>query len=162
MLLSPEWPILPWGFPINTIPIDVLARALRCLMEHADAVGKIYHLTQGTDDRVTFGDFIQRVLPILETKLGRKPKLPTYISPLIYERAFMLLRPLSWGKLKRYLESRLVLIKFMSLDWKFDNTMTRRALASVGVAIPRFDEYLPNLIEYYINHRHENRKPRFD
>lgn len=159
MLLKPDYPILPSGCPIDTIPVDVLAEAIRRLMAYPQANGQIYHLSQGLADRLPFRAFIDKAKPIAEAKLGRRIRRPVYISPSIFIVFLNVLHALSFGKLKRFFRIQLLFIKFLQLEWQFDRSNTEATLTALGMDLPKFDTYFPQLMDYYFAERHRNRLP---
>jgi long-chain acyl-CoA synthetase len=159
LLLRPDYPVLPRGCPVDTIPVNVLCKGIMTLMEHPEANGQVYHLSQGLDDRVTFPDFLDKVQPIAERKLGAPVKRPTYISPRIFQFALSTASKFTRGKTRRVIDIQLMFLRFLSLHSRFDNKKWRKTLTSIGLSPPRFDEYLPNLLDYYFEHRNQNRLP---
>lgn len=159
MLLKPDFPILPWGCPVDVIPVDVMAEGMVKLMEYSEAQGRVYNLSQGLHDRVSFRELIDKVQPIAEQKLGRAIKRPIYVNPRGYRIGLEILKRATFGKLKRFFTIQLIFIRFLSLDWKFDNEKLATAFAKLGVKQPRFDEFLPTLMDYYFEHREENKLP---
>lgn len=159
LLLQPDYPLAPRGCPVDTIPVDVLAESIMKLMEYPQATGQVYHLSQGLDDRVSFFDFLDKVQPLIEKKWGKTIKRPSYISPALCHAILTALSKLTFGKLKKTITIQLIFIKFGMVSWQFDNRKTRKTLESLGLRLPSFDEYLPQLLDYYLDHRHLNRLP---
>ncbi|MDX1252533.1 MAG: SDR family oxidoreductase [Gammaproteobacteria bacterium] len=159
MLLNPDYPILPKGPPVDTIPVDILAQGIVKLMEYPDARGQVYHLAQGLADPITFPEFISELQSILETRLHRKIRRPIYIAPIFHRILLTTLSKITWGRLRRFFRVQLIFIKFAGLSWKVDNQKTRGTLKILGVSWPPLKQYLPILIGYYLEHRDKNKLP---
>lgn len=159
MLLAPDYPILPKGPPVDTIPVDILAEGIVKLMEYPDARSQIYHFGQGLDDAITFPEFITELQSILETRLHRKIRRPLYVTPIFHKMLLGALSKITWGRLRRFLRIQLIFIKFAGLSWNVDNHKTRNTLGTLGMKWPRLKQYLPVLINYYLEHRDENKLP---
>lgn len=159
MLLNPDYRILPYGPPVDTIPVDVLAQGIAKLMEYPEARNHIFHFGQGLDDPITFPDFIAKLQSIVESRLGKKIRRPTYINPMFHRLLLGVLSKITWGRLRRFFRVQLVFIKFAGLSWQVDNHKTRNTLKTLGLDWPRFSQYLPVLIDYYLKHRGENKLP---
>lgn len=159
MLLNPDYPILPKGPPVDTIPVDILTQGIVKLMEYPDARNQIYHFGQGLGDSITFPEFITELQSILETQLHRKIRRPLYVTPAFHRMLLGALSKVTWGRTKRFFRIQLIFIKFAGLSWKVDNQKTRNTLETLGVNWPRLKQYLPILINYYLEHRDENKLP---
>ena len=159
MLLAPDYSVLPDGPSVDTIPVDVLVQGMVGLMAAPASKNQIYHFAQGRADLMTFSEFIAKLQPLLESRLGRKIKRPKYVNPVVHRGLLTLLSKLTWGELGRLVRVQLVFVKFAGLTWQIDNPKTRSALAALPVSWPSFDQYLPALIDYYLAHRDENRMP---
>jgi thioester reductase-like protein len=159
MLLNPDYPILPKGPPVDTIPVDILAEGIARLMEHPPARNRVYHLMQGLEDGMEFSEFIDKLQPIAEDHLQRAIRRPAYVIPVFHRLLIEITRAVTWGRARRAARIQLLFIRYAGVSWKVESRQTRAALASAGVKWPRFDEYLPNLMAYYFKHRHEKRLP---
>ncbi|MBI3772213.1 MAG: SDR family oxidoreductase [Gammaproteobacteria bacterium] len=159
MLLDPDYPILPIGPPVDTIPVDILAQGIVKLMEYPDARNQVYHFAQGLDDPITFPEFIAELQSILEAQLHRKIRRPLYVTPIFHRLLLGVLSKVTWGRLRRFFRVQLIFIKFAGLSWSVDNQKTRNTLRTLGVNWPRISQYLPTLIGYYLKHRDENKLP---
>lgn len=159
LVLKPDFPVLPDGAPIDAIPIDFLARSIVTTMRSPSSAGRIYHLSQGQDDAITFRRFREVFKPIAESHLGR-PLRRTWLVPVTVHRTlFKALAAVTFGKLKRFFRVQLIFLQFFDLPGRFVNEQTKRELGALGLQWPRFQDYLPRLMQYYFQHRHENRLP---
>jgi hypothetical protein len=159
MLLNPDYSILPKGPPVNTIPVDVLAEGIVKLLEHPGAKNQVYHLSQGPDDRLEFKDFIAQLRPVAEALLKRRIRQPKYVSPVFHRGLLRLLSKLTWGRTGRNIRTQLLFLNYASVVWDADNKNTWAALNGLGVCRPRFAEYLPHLMGYYLAHREGKKWP---
>ncbi len=159
MLLQPDARVLPQGPPVDTIPVDILARGIAGLMESPNGAGRVFHLAQGVEDRTEFGAFLDKLQPLAEAQLDRAIRRPAFIGPAIPRLLLHLVKLVSWGRVRRSARIQLIFIKFSGISWKVETRQTREALASMGIRWPRFDEYLPNLVGYYFRNRHRRRLP---
>lgn len=152
MLLNPDYPVMPKGPPVNTIPVDILAEGIARLMEYPGARGQVYHFCQGADDRTEFTDFIEQLQPVAEALLKRPVRQPKYVSPVFHRALLRLLRKLTWGRAGRYIRTQLLFLDYSFVSWNVDNSKARETLKGMGMHWPRFADYLPQLMGYYCAH----------
>jgi thioester reductase-like protein len=159
MLLRPLFPVMPRGCPLDTIPVDVLAAGITALMNRPPGGRRVFHFTQGIQDTVSFADFLDMVQPLAESRLGHPIRRPRSVSPRLFDGLIRLLRQVAPGRARRRLAALQVFLQYFHYHWRFDTSQARGAMADAGVPWPRFDEYLPILLDYYFAHRDENRLP---
>ena len=159
MLINPSAPVLPRGNPPDTIPVDILAKAVVSLTDSEDSIGKVFHLFQGNEDRVEFKDLIRLAKPLIEAQTGTRLKLPLYIKPHFYYYPLKFLSLIAFGKIKRKLKIQLIFLVFLLYRWSAETKQTRAAFAEHNIDWPRFEEYLPRLIKYYFENREKNNMP---
>ncbi len=159
MLLRPLLPVMPRGCPLDTIPVDVLAEGIVELMEQRGAAGRVFHFTQGIEDRVSFADFLDLVQPLAEARLGHPIERPRFVSARWFDLSLRVLQPIARGRLRRQVCSLRVFLSYFFHDWHFETRHARQALADAGVRWPGLAEYVPTILNYYFDYRHENRLP---
>lgn len=159
LLIAPEHRLLPSGAPLDTVPVDFLAAAIRRLMEAPCAAGRIHHLSLGDEDAVDFDRLSTKVRRTAERRLGRPSPRCVLVPSGAYRRVLSLLARVPSKRARRYFETQLVFLSFFDLPGRFTNTATRSELEKLGMSWPRFDDYLPRLLDYYFDHRAEVRMP---
>lgn len=158
LVLKPDFPVLPRGVLIDMIPVDFLAQCMVRLLQVPESIGRIYHLSQGLEDRHALAEYEKIVAPALQ-KFGCAPGPRCFIWAGWHRGVLRLLTHLTWGKARRFFRVQLIFLEFFDLKWQFDNRRTKEDMRRLGLEWPQAKDYLPRLIEYYLQHRHENRFP---
>lgn len=159
LLLKPDFPILPAGAPIDTIPVDFLCRCLVTTMKDPQCRGRIYHLSQGQDDAITFPELRELLKPIAAAQLGRPVPATLLVPAVVHRTLFRLLAAITCGRLRRFFRVQLIFLQYFGLPGRFVNDQTRRELAAKGLEWPQFRVYLLRVLAYYFEHRHKKRLP---
>lgn len=158
LVLKPDFPVLPRGVLIDMIPVDFLAESLVRLLQTPESIGRIYHLSQGLEDRSSLGEYEKMVAPVLR-KFNCMPRPRCFVWAGWHRAWLRILARLAFGKWRRFFKVQLIFLEFFDLKWQFDNHRTKRDMRQLGLEWPQARDYLPRLIEYYLEHRHENRLP---
>ncbi|MCB0325072.1 MAG: SDR family oxidoreductase, partial [Bdellovibrionales bacterium] len=159
MLIEPLGPVAPHGCPVDTIPVDVLARGIRVLCGLMTKGHAVYHFAQGIQDKLPFSEFVALAQPALEHRLKRSIQPPRFLPVKLFIYLLSAARYVTFGSLARSVRTQLMFIRFLELEWNFDTENTREALRCAGVEQPKFEEYLGPLLDYYLANRSENRLP---
>ncbi|MFH1022075.1 MAG: SDR family oxidoreductase [Planctomycetota bacterium] len=159
MLLSPEFPVMPRGCFVDTIPVDVLAEGILRLMDHPGAAGRVHHFAQGIEDHVGFREFVALTAPLLAERLGSPVVPPRFAPPGLFSVLLAAMAPFAWGRPRRRIRIMRIFTRVLAAHARFETRQTRDTLASLGVAWPRFQECLPRLLDYYLPRRGRTRMP---
>lgn len=158
MLLKPKGPVLPRGCNVETCPVDLLAAVVKLAGEDAEAVGKVFQVTQGYLDYVSFESLIDQLSDQAERVLGSRPKRPVYVHPKYVWSLLSLLSRLSFGKIRQNIENQMLFLAFTFLNFRFDNANTIALLERHGRRFPRFSEYFPVLCERFFKESRTKKK----
>jgi len=159
LVVRPVFRVLPGGCPVDTTPIDIVAGGIRALMDYEKASGEVYHFIQGMEDYVDFGEFISSSRAILN-EMGLKNLKPVFfVSPHMYRIMLKVFYLFAFGNAKRVIKNILIFIDFFTLRWKLESKKTRATLKKLGIEVPKFRDYEPKLIAYYIKNRGRNSFP---
>ena len=159
LVLRPDFPVLPAGAPMDTIPVDFLCRCIVTTLADPQSNGRIYHLSQGQDDAVAFTELRELVRPLADAQLGRPVPATLLVPAGVHRTLFRLLATCTWGRWRRYFRVQLLFLQFFRLPGQFVNDQTKRELAALGLVWPKFRAYLPHLLAYYFAHRQQKRLP---
>lgn len=158
--LHPRSPFMPGhdAFMIDTIPVDVIAKAVRFLYDREDSDGRVYHLASGPGRVLTLPEFAGRLGAALRAQTGKAFRRPRFVSPRLVWILNQVAYPFVPGKMRRRIVINLIFLKFFFLRACFDNARTQAFLAGQGVAIPGLEQYLPALVKYYLEHHAQGRE----
>ncbi len=154
LFLNPQSPIMPGHdkFIIDTIPINMIAKAVTLLHDADESNGRVYQLTSGMDQTLTLPQFSQELQKVLKKLTGKDFTPPRFMSPRLIWILNMIAYPFTFGKLKRRIMINLIFLKFFFLRIRFDNRETKAFLAKHNVSIPPLSSYLETLVQYYLAH----------
>ncbi|MEE4378095.1 MAG: SDR family oxidoreductase [Candidatus Competibacteraceae bacterium] len=142
-------PFIPYFGPgkaeANFVPVDYIFDATLYL-GHAEAgVGKTYHLTDPKPHTVRE---IYRAL--MEESLGRKP---VGTLPVAAAKVSLAVPPA-----RKWLQVELESLDYFTCLSSYDCSQAQQDLEGSGVACPDFKSYLPTLVAYYQQHKHDKDK----
>jgi len=159
LILNPDFPVIPDGAPIDAIPCDFLARAIRLLGDDEGAAGRIFHLSQGRDDAITFREYRTMVAAYAREHHGMDVPRVAIVPVGIHRTLFRLLSWVTFGRTRRFFRVQRIFLKFFDLPGEFHNADTKAYVAALGQTWPTFREVFPRLFDYYVTRRNENRLP---
>jgi len=130
---------------IDVVPVDYVVNAICHILFHAtEVVGKVYHLTSGTDAAITAGEIIDLTLEYFnETKVSNIAK--TIFIPAIFYNAS---KRFYSGTLKKLVKNLEVYLPYLLVKRMFDNSNTQNALRGSGIKPPNFKEYYRTVLGY--------------
>lgn len=158
MYLKPKGAVLPRGCNVETCPVDLLAMVVRLAGEDAEAVGKVFQVTQSYHDYVSFENLIDQLSNQAERLLEQRPKRPAYIPPKYVWWLLSFLSRVTFGKVRQQIENQKLFLAFTFLNFRFDNTNTVALLERHGRRFPRFAEYFPILCERFFQEARTRKK----
>jgi long-chain acyl-CoA synthetase len=125
--------------PVDVVPVDYVADSLLAL---AGRPGTTHHLVAG-DQASSVGELVE----LLGDYTGRRP--PRVLSPRVYRRAVhpVLVRRGSEAR-RRALRRTEVLFDYFSMGVRYDDTLTREALADRDLQAPPLASYFERLMQF--------------
>ena len=122
--------------PVNLVPVDFVIEALARLSSSPNATGKTYHLT----DPAPLSTF--EVEKLFAQGLGKSfayVPVPAVVARWLFTPA----------PVQRFFGVPLQMLAYFDHPCRYDATVATQALAAVGVACPRFPDYVPRLVAFY-------------
>lgn len=155
LVLSPRFAFMPGTrhFLIDTVPVDFVAEAIRCLLDDPLATGRVFNLTAGLKQALPLPIFVRQAKAVVEQALGTVCRPPTLIPAAPVYWLLKAARAVSGGTLRRTIDRQLLLLAFFFLKVRFDNSGALAALRPHAVEMPALMDYLPVLCRYYAEHR---------
>lgn len=130
-------PILGGKEPLNLVPVDYLVAVVQAVIDKLDkAIGNTYHVAD------------PQALPAQEVydrlcRLIRGKNASLAIPPVLLRSLLSL--PLAKGRLR----AEPGILDYLYHGAEYDTSNTQDLLADSGVKLPRIDEYLPIIVDYY-------------
>lgn len=149
----PHWFPLPYfgrgKAPVNLVPVDFVVNAAAVLIDIFDNEGKTYHLT---DPRPRTAKELYR---LFTQKLGRVR--PIGMVPLALLKAALSLPPI-----ERVTGIPRQVLPYFEIGAEYDTTNAAKDLGPLGLfPPPPIEDYIDNLVRYFIEHAHDRDKIRF-
>lgn len=131
--------------PANLVPVDFIVEALARLSSSELSRGRTYHLTDPEPQSVV------DVGKLLARALGKSfafAPVPGFVARgLFAPRA-----------VQRYFGVPVEVLDYFEHDCRYDTTNASRDLGALGVACPRFPDYVERLVAFYRAHRGDVRR----
>lgn len=132
--------------PIDTIPVDYVARAIECSLERPHFAGEILHLGSGTA-ALRVGELVARAQTFLERRGVARASL-TQLD-LDHYAAHVAARCAEGSRFHRALAQ---FQPYFGDLIEFDNRRARALLEPEGIAVPSVDSYLERVLERHWSH----------
>jgi thioester reductase-like protein len=130
---------------VSIVPVDFVVEALAALSANDASRGKTYHLT-GPDPPTAVES-----AELFAKALGKRfVYVPT---PLVLARAFF-----SPGPVQRFFGMPVQALDYFDDPARHDATEATQDLATLGIACPRLEDYVPKLVAFYRAHRDSVRR----
>jgi uncharacterized protein YbjT (DUF2867 family) len=133
--------------PFNVVPVDFIVDAIAAASAEPAAVGETLHLVD--PDPVTAADLFRA---LAREYAGREPKMR--VPPKMVENSlrFAPVRKAFHGAPR---ES----IQYLNHPVSFDTRRAQELLGRSGVRVPKFEEYVANMVAYFREHEDD---PKFE
>jgi thioester reductase-like protein len=131
--------------PANLVPVDFVVEALAQLGSTDASRGRTYHLTDPEPMSVV------EVGRLMADALGKSfvfAPVPGFVA-----RGLFTPKPV-----QRYFGVPVEVLDYFEHDCRYDTTQATRDLGALGVACPRFPDYVGRLVEFYRAHRGDVRR----
>jgi thioester reductase-like protein len=126
--------------PFNVVPVDFIVDAIVAAAADPDAVGETLHLVD--PEPVTAADLFKT---LAREYTGREPKLK--VSPKLVENSLR-----STAVSKAFYGAPRESIQYLNHPVTFDTRRASEVLARNGVEIPKFQEYVGNMVKFFREH----------
>jgi len=133
---------------LDIVPVDFVAEAIVRSSGSSKTTGKILHLCAGPQGAVSLRRLQALVHDTLAKQGARVPR-PRYVSRGIFRGAARMLGFLADAKTRRALGTLPVFLDYLDTDQAFENIRTADILRAEGVTLPRAEDYLPRVLDFY-------------
>ncbi|GGE15123.1 3-beta hydroxysteroid dehydrogenase [Marinithermofilum abyssi] len=131
--------------PFNIVPVDYITQATSYLAKAEKAVNRSFHLTDPSPYKARD---VYRM--ISEQLLGKTPK---FVIPGKVAEFALKARPI-----RKFLDVEREAIAYMSRQSDYDASQAAEVLGEGGIRCPDLAAYLPRLVQYFQEHRHDEEK----
>ncbi|CAD86146.1 MULTISPECIES: SDR family oxidoreductase [Nitrosomonas] len=134
---------------VDAIPVDYVARAISWSSKNPETIGKILHLCAGLENITS----LENAEKLARSKF-MKMNLPVPHKRVLPVAQFRFLvnsvTPFLPRKIRRSVSALPIFLNYTK-NQIFDNTETNIILSSAGLQMPRSDEFLGPVIDYYLS-----------
>lgn len=145
---------------VDLIPVDFVAQVVVWSNSTSQTIGRVLHLCGGPKFAVSLEE-----LRIIAQKKFKEKKISTprqFTFSTYWFKIFIKLMTLFKSKKnKRSCVMVTIFLDYLSEDQIFDNTNTLYLINSIGFHIPKTDDYLDIIINYYIEEIYSNPRTQF-
>jgi thioester reductase-like protein len=124
----------------NLVPVDFVIEAMTRLASDPDALGRTYHLTDPAP--LTVSEVARRFAALLGKRFAFVP------MPVGLARALLTPKPV-----QRFLGLPVESIDYFDDPTRHDATQATHDLGELGLTCPRFADYVPKLVEFYLGNQ---------
>jgi thioester reductase-like protein len=137
---------------LDLVPVDYVARAVTWSSRQLATIGRVMHLCSGPDGAVPLGTLRDWVRRRFEAHGDRLPA-PVTIPAWLLLGAVPVLGRLAPRRIRRAIETLPVFLDYLAENQSFANAETTTVLDAAGIRLPRADDYLDRVLDYYLAHR---------
>ena len=139
------------GVFLDTIPVDYVARAIAHSSQHPNqTIGKIFHLCSGPRSSVPIPDLVNWVGDRFSR--GDKVKIRAIPSSL-FRRSLPVMFWFASERARKALRNLPLFLDYLDFPQQFSNTRSGAFFEQVGITLPKFPEYLPAVLDFYLKAR---------
>lgn len=133
---------------LDIVPVDFVAESIVRSSQSTATAGKILHLCAGPEGAVS----LRRLQSIVHDHLvarGERVAKARYVSRQVFRKVARGLRLLVDEKTRAALDTLPIFLDYLDTNQAFDNIHTAAWLRQEGIAIPRTEDYLPRVLDFY-------------
>jgi thioester reductase-like protein len=139
------------GVFLDTIPVDYVARSIVYSSRHPnETIGRMFHLCSGPNASVPIPDLIDRV----RHSFSDRDSVTTRTIPSrLFRRSLPVMSWFASERGRKALRNLPLFLDYLDFPQQFSNARSEAFFARVGIALPRFPEYLPAVLDFYLKAR---------
>jgi thioester reductase-like protein len=154
------WGIVPdtGDIKLDIIPADYVARILHESSARPETIGRLFHLCSGPERALSLVEMTDRLRDLFGRRGRRLPRLRR-LHPRWFRAGLAVLARCVPAKKRRAFQGLHFFLAYLDEEQVFDNRRTREFFAPHGIDIPRVEEYLPTILDYYWTAKYAQRHP---
>ncbi|MDA8141816.1 MAG: SDR family oxidoreductase [Desulfobacteraceae bacterium] len=134
---------------LDIVPADYVAEILDWSSQKGNHTRQILHSCSGAQGAIPLRILIERIREIFRAHGRRLPA--TKLIPLpLFQLLLGAARPLIAPRHRRALDALPFFFAYLKEDQTFANSQTLRLLEADGIHLPKVEEYLENILHYYL------------
>jgi UDP-glucose 4-epimerase/long-chain acyl-CoA synthetase len=135
---------------LDTIPVDVVARAIVWASGRPELAGRVLHLCAGPERATRLTELRERVRGLFA---ARGLQVPPCISlpPRAFSGILHLASRFMAAETRRAAATLPVFLKYLASEQRFENAATRRWLEEAGIAMPGWGSYINAVLGVYLD-----------
>ena len=142
------------GMRLDIIPSDYVAALLEASSLTGDSHGPILHSCSGRTGSIELASLVEKVRKCF-VQSGRRLPPVRFLPVPLFKMALAVMKPLLPPKRKRALGALPYFLSYLEEKQYFDNTMTKQFSQSNDIDLPKVDEYLEKVLQYYLSTCHK-------
>lgn len=132
---------------MDLVPIDWVDDAMVFIMQKAESIGKVYHITAGPERAAPLSEVVGRAIEYFDRHTPlKRPRTIQYITREEFERRRSRMR----GREEALMGQLDTLLPYVSINRLFDSKNTDALLRASGIEFPLFRNYADKIFEYCI------------
>ena len=137
---------------LDTIPVDWVADVICWSSRHPETAGQIFHLCTGADAAIDLVSLQHTVRQAWQASGRSLPRLRT-VDRRWLERLVPVIALLAGQKNRRALRGLSPVLAYLAEDQGFSNQQTAERLAAAGLPVPKVQQYLAPVLDFYLQHK---------
>ncbi len=143
---------------LDTVPVDWVAAAIAWSSVSPETVGRIFHLCAGPAQAIALTELQVIVRQLWQQHSRDLPRLRSLPSKWL-QAMIPLIGVLAGEKTRRALRGLPPVLAYLAEDQAFQNTDTQYTLTAAGLPLPQVQDYLPQVLGYYLANQRQRRAP---
>lgn len=141
---------------LDTIPVDIVAKAISWSSRQDDLAGRILHLCAGSEHATRLTDLREWVRRLFVAHGLSVP--PSFsLPPRLFAKILELASGLMDAETRRAAGTLPVFLNYLASDQRFENMVTCRMLERTGIAALGWESYMDAVLSAYLNAKYPRR-----
>lgn len=137
---------------LDTIPVDWVAEAICWSSREPRSIGRIFHLCSGPSLAIALPRLQQRVRENWSARGHQLPTLRT-VDRRLLASLVPVIGAFTGAKTRRALRGLSPVLAYLGEDQGFSNSESARTFGAAGLPVPTIEDYLDEVLAYYLDAR---------
>jgi len=135
---------------LDTIPVDVVARAIVWASGRPELAGRVLHLCAGPERATPLTELRERVRGLFAARGLRVPPCLS-LPPWLFSGMLHLASRFMAAETRRAAGTLPVFLDYLGSDQRFESTATDRLLEEAGIVVPGWESYVEAVVGAYLD-----------
>ena len=138
---------------LDTVPVDYVARVIAWSSIQTETIGSVIHECSGVEYGMRLTDLRIRAKALFkEHGLSVPPSMT--LPPKVFTGVLDVVARFLDEKTRRALNTLPVFLEYLSSDQQFCNGQTLAQLKQHGITLPRWEDYIDNVVNAYLSYKY--------